>query len=199
MSLVTDANYKYYLGIGQSETITNNLTPLISAVEKRVKEFLRRDLESATYTNELYDGSGDNYLMLKQLPVTSITKIELYQGLDSLNAEVWYTLVQGTDYQRRIIPVEANAVILDDYEFEEGLQNYRVTYVAGYSSIPDDIQLVCKKLVALYWNESPQKNNSIGLTNINNSAGGAVSTLNVQEDAESKILNTIVHYRVVNV
>lgn len=199
MSLVTDANYKYYLGLNQSETITNNFTPLINAVEKRVKDFLHRDIETATYTDEIYDGSGNNSLVLRQFPITSIASVKVYEGIGAGNVETWTTLVEHTDYDRLIIPVEAHLFYLDGYRFVRQFQNYKVTYVAGYSSIPDDIQLACKKLVALYWNESPQKNNSIGLTNINNNAGGSVSTLNIQEDAETRILKSIEHHKANNV
>jgi hypothetical protein len=258
MSLVTDANYKYYLGVSQSETITNNITPLISAAEKRVKEFLNRDLEWQVYTDELYDGSGCNRLILRQFPVICVTSIQEYGGIDSGNTEDWDTLVEHTNYNRLIIPTSAYEVILDGYNFLKSYQNYKVTYYAGYTTgatltangilavgkkyqivtraildfttkgsssnavgtqfiatatgtlgtgdsvtelvaLPDDIQLACKKLVALYWHESPQKNNSIGMTSINNTAGGAVGTLSIQEDAEEKILNKIIHHKAINV
>jgi len=199
MSLVSDANYLYYLGLGQSESITNNLTPIIGAAEAKVKQFLNRDLESATYTAEKYDGSGTNELILRQSPVTTLTSVARYDGLDSNNDEVWTTLVLGTDYERAMIPAEANRIILDYYEFELGCQNYRVTYVAGYSTIPLDIQLACKELVALYWRSSPPNNNFIGVQNISDAGGGASSTINIDLEAEQKILNKIVHYKVVNV
>lgn len=197
MSLVSDAAYKYYLNINPSETITNNLTPLISSAEKKVKEYLNRDIEATTYTSEIYNGSGCNELMLRQTPVTAVTTIEYYEGYDS--GEDWYALTLGTDYERKIIPTQANSVILDGYEFVEGVQNYRVTYTAGYSTVPADIQQACKELVALYWNASPMKNNWIGLQTANNNAGSATQNLTIDTEAEQKILNKIAHHRAVNV
>ncbi len=251
MSLVTDAKYLYYLGVGQSETVTNNIAPLITAAERRVKEFLNRDLEWQIYTDEFYNGNGYQRLILRQFPIIAVSAVKVYDGIDSVNVETWTTLVEHTDYDRMVLDIVRGAyeVYLDGYNFVKGYNNYKITYYAGYTvgntlvtgssvvgkkyqiaarsavdftlvgsssnavgtqfvatgtssmsatdslteliTVPEDIQLACKKLVALYWNESPQKNNSIGLTTINNTAGGAVSNLNVQEDAEQKILNQL--------
>ncbi len=259
MSLVTDANYQYYLGVGQSEAITNNISPLISVAEKRVKEFLNRDLEWQVYTDEFYNGNGRPRLILRQFPIIAVSTIKVYEGIASGNTETWTTLVEHTDYDRMVLDIVRGAyeLYLDGYHFVNGYNNYKITYYAGYTAgatlttgssvvgkkyqiatrqsvdftlvgasantvgtqfvatgtssmsatdsltelitVPEDIQLACKKLVALYWNESPQKRNSVGLTTVNNTAGGAVQTLNVQEDAESKILNSIIHHKAINV
>jgi hypothetical protein len=135
MSLVTTANYKYYLGIGQSETTKDTeLALLISSVEKRVKEFLNRDLEWAVYTDEIYDGSNKNCLILRQFPIIHVSAVKVYEGIDSVNAETWTTLVEHTDYDRMIIPVEAHLFYLDGYRFVKQFQNYKITYYAGYTA-----------------------------------------------------------------
>jgi hypothetical protein len=198
MSLVTLVKYKSYLGITDS-TKDTDLTDLQSAVEKRVKEYLHRDIESTNYA-EIYDGSGDNYMVLFQQPVTAVTKIEVYEGLDSTNTEVWTTLALGTDYQRKIIPVEANAVILDGYTFNEDLRNYRITYTAGYATIPEDIQLACKELLKICYANSPMSGeNRLGFLSISENAGGGSQSLSVDPDIETKILEKISRYKVLNV
>ena len=134
MSLVTTANYKYYLGIGQSDTTKDTeIALLINAVERRIKEFLNRDLEWSAYTDEIYDGNGYNQLILKQFPIIYVSAIKVYEGIGSGNVETWTTLVEHTDYDRLIIPTEAHLFFLDGYRFVKQFQNYKVTYYAGYT------------------------------------------------------------------
>lgn len=134
MSLVTNAQYLYYLGVGQSETITNNIEPLIASAEKRVKEFLNRDLEWTAYSSEYYDGNGKSKLVLRQFPIIYVASIYEYNGITSGNVEDWDLLVEHTDYDRLVIPNEGHYVFLDGYTFAENTQNYKITYYAGYTA-----------------------------------------------------------------
>lgn len=258
MSLVTDSAYKYYLGIGQSEIITNNLTPLINAAEKRVKEFLNRDLEWTVYSSEYYDGNGKNKLVLRQFPIIYVGSIYEYNGITSGNVEDWDLLVEHTDYDRLVIPQEAFCIYLDNYTFVNRVQNYKITYYAGYTAgstlisgdvtigkkyrivarsivnfitvgasantvgtefvatstgitlsasdsvielitIPEDIQLACKELVALYWNSTPENRNVAGLQTIASNQASVSEALTLDLDAEHRILKRIEHHRANNV
>lgn len=210
MSLVTNSNYLYYLKIGQSETITNTLTPLISSVEKRVKEYLNRDIEITAYTDELYNGSGSSTIILRQFPIVSVSAIKRYDGIGAGNVETWTTLVEHTDYDRLVIPKEAYSVILDNGSFDKGTQNYKITYIAGYgtvgtgstltNAIPDDIQNVCKELLKVTYANSPVSgDNRLGMTSISNNAGGGSQNLNIDPDIEEKILKKIAYHKALNV
>uniref|UniRef100_A0A6M3K5P1 Head tail connector protein n=1 Tax=viral metagenome TaxID=1070528 RepID=A0A6M3K5P1_9ZZZZ len=257
MSLVTNAAYLYYLGVSQSETITNTITPLINSAEKRVKEFLNRDLEWTAYTDELYDGNGKSKLTLRQFPIIYVSTIKEYNGIDSNDDETWDTLVEHTDYDRLIIPIEAFCIYLDNYTFTSGDQNYKITYYAGYTAgntlttgscvvgkkyriaahsvvdfttigsssntvgtqfvatgtasmsvsdslteliaVPEDIQLACKKLVALYWRSTPANQNFIGVQSLSDSAGSASNNINIDLGAEQRILDSIEHHKAYNV
>lgn len=198
MSLVTLAKYKDYLKI-TTTTYDTLLTDIQSAIEKRVKEYLLRPIESATYTDELYDGSGDECLVLRNFPITAATTIKEYQGLDSNNAETWYTLVQGTDYDRKLLDAEAFAIRMDGYTFAKGDLNYKITYTAGYTSIPDDIQMACKELLKITWDNSPSNLNRLGFLSISDSAGSANENLSLDGEIEMKILKKIGHHRAINV
>lgn len=199
MSLVKLSKYKEYLKITDS-ALDAQITDLQSAVEKRVKEYLHRDIESTTYTAELYNGSGKSELVMRQFPVTSVTSVAVYDGYYN-NAEVWTTLVLGTDYTRKTIPLEAYSFILDDYTFEKGNLNYKITYVAGYAStaIPDDIQLACKELLKIAWDNSPLNQNRLGFLSVSDSAGSANENLSLDSDIETKILKKIECHRAINV
>lgn len=198
MSLVTLANYKAYLKIGDTSQDTN-LTVLQSAVEKRIKNFLNRDLESATYTDEYYTGKGTNKMVLRQYPITSVTTIKRYDGISG-SSEVWTTLVALTDYDRLVLDTEACYINLDNGQFESGVDNnYKITYVAGYSSIPDDIQMACKELLKVTWDNSPINQNRLGFLSASSNAGSGSENLNIDPEIENKILKKIEHYKAINV
>lgn len=197
MSLVNLNKYKEYLKISDASYDTQ-LRDIGNAVEKRIKEYLNRDLESASYV-EIYDGSGCEYMSLRQIPVTAITKVEEYEGLDSNNAEVWTTYVLGTDYERLFIPTEADGIIMQGRDFSKDLQNYRITYTAGYTTIPYDIQMACKELLKVTWDNSPLNQNRLGFTSVSDSAGSSNENLTLDGEIEMKILKKIERYRVYNV
>ena len=80
---------------------------------------------------EYYDGDGSSYLFVKNLPINSIALI----ADDS--DWVWGADTTGTLTDFRI--VEKNNIVYQSY-FNEGLQNIKITYNAGYSSIPLDMK-----------------------------------------------------------
>lgn len=198
MSLVTLAKYKEYLKIADTSFDTQ-LTDIQSAVEKRVKEYLGRDIEATTYTDELYGGMGDECLVLRQFPITAVTAIKRYDGLDGSGTEIWTTLVQGTDYERKIIDAEAIAVVLDGNTFADGDYNYKITYTAGYSTIPSDIQQACKELLKITWDNSPLSHNRLGFLSTSNNGGSATENLTLDGEIEMKILKKIERYKAINV
>jgi hypothetical protein len=131
--IVSSANYLSYLGIAAGDTTkATELAMLEPAVESRIKGFLCRDLEWTVYTDELYSGNGTSKLILRQFPIIYISSIKRYDGIAS-GAETWTTLVQYTDYDRLIIDNDAYSVFLDNGFFEKGNQNYKITYMAGYT------------------------------------------------------------------
>lgn len=195
MSLVTLAKYKEYLNITDANKDTQ-INDLASAVEKRVLDYLNRNLESATYQNELYNGNGYNWLILDNFPITAITSISVYDGYYN-NAEVWTTLVLGTNYERKLI--EDEKVTLDGYTFVKNTKNYKVTYTAGYTTIPSSIQNACKELLKITWDNSPLNQNRLGFTTVSDSAGGSSVALTIDPEIESKILKKIEGYRVANI
>ena len=87
MSLVLLGEYKEILDI-TGNTEDEFIEQAQYEVESKVKNFLNRDLEISDYV-ELYDGNGDDELVLNQFPINSVSKIERYNGLDSDNDEIW--------------------------------------------------------------------------------------------------------------
>ena len=192
MSLVTLADYKTALKVGDA-TEDTKLTQYSMEIDARVKAFLGYDIEEADYTEELYDGDGTQYLFPKAIPVTTFTTLEIYQGLDSDDAEDWDEWTQGDDYTRLIKQDGGLILFIDGNIFPEGQQNIRITYTAGYDSdtLPQDIQSVCKELMLLRYKGIDEQN--LGRTSLSLGVGSnATASYDLDED---KILKKIEHYR----
>ncbi len=146
MALTTIAAIKTYLDIS-AETWDTVLASLQLGAEKRIDQHCG-DIESATYT-EYYDGLGRGRLPLAHRPITSITTLHDDLGRDYAAS----SLVSSGDYT--FYPDEG-IVALDSGTLQDGTRNVKVVYVAGYSTVPDDVQLATWKLVAYYWNQMRQ-------------------------------------------
>lgn len=197
MSLVTLADYKTALGIS-GVTEDAKLTQYSLEIDDRVKSFLGYDIEQATYTNEIYDGDGTQYLFPKNIPVTTLTKLEVYEGLDSLLAEDWEEwTVAGKEYTRIVLQDGGLIIFIDGNCFPDGEQNVRITYVAGYTSVtlPQDIQGVCKELMRIKYDKIDK--GKLGVSSM--SLGSGSSASQSYEADEDKILKKIEHYRFVRV
>lgn len=192
MSLVTLAGYKSALKI-ENATEDAKISQYGLEVEQCVKSFLGFDIEEAVYTNRLYDGNGTNYLYPRDVPVTEITKIEVYGGLASDGSEDWEEWEQNDEYER-ILVEDNGSVIYMQPKFPAGKNNIRLKYTAGYSSgtLPQDIQSVCKKLVKLLYLEIDK--GYLGFTSTSQSAGNSVADV-LEPDKMMKILKEIEHYR----
>lgn len=195
MSLVLLSEYKEILGItGNTEDEFVELAQY--EIEAKVKSYLNRDLELDDYV-ELYDGTGDEFLVLNQFPINSVSKVEEYSGLDSNNDETWEELEQGIDYERIVIPSTKDYILLDGSLFSFGNQNIRITYNAGYSDIPYEIQQACKKLMLIYYGEV-KKTKSLGMSSVSQGSG-FTQTTTYDLSAEERILKSIEKYRSLNV
>lgn len=133
--LITLANLKTYLFPGETNTTYDTiLETIIDAVSARVRGAVGGcDILTATYTKEEITGRGTKYLYTKHWPITSVTMVTDQDG---------NTYVAGHD---------------DDYSFDdysiissgkwlEIPKYYIVTYVAGYSTLPSDLTLLCYEL-----------------------------------------------------
>lgn len=96
--------------------------------------------KQTTYTNEIYAGSGGNTINLMMVPVISISSFQRHDGVENgasfsdVETNLYYTDLSTGTIQ---LLFNTNA----DWSA------YRVTYVAGYSTIPYDLQEACISLV----------------------------------------------------
>jgi uncharacterized phiE125 gp8 family phage protein len=147
-ALISLQEAKEYLGIDNATTTQDAiLSALLNGIGEWVSKFLGRNLVQATYT-EYYDGDGADELMLKNVPIVSVTSVYV----DALRAFGSDTLIASSNYI-----VKKAVGILKAWQlfgfWTHGDANIKVTYVAGYTTsfsggtMPHNIRLAVKRIL----------------------------------------------------
>jgi len=141
-ALTTLADVKETLGIASSDTTRDNLIiRQINSATETIEKYTGRKFMLTTYTNEEYDATNTDQLILKHNPVTTFTTLEVRDT--ALNMSDWETV------DSELYFVDYSAGVLDLIFHATGRWNrYRATYSAGYATIPSDIQEACVSLAA---------------------------------------------------
>lgn len=150
-ALVTLAQAKSHLNIPVLDTTQDTrVTQFINAASDYVENTTNRKMVSATYTHR-FGGSGTPFLLLREYPVTAITSV--YED------ETWVfagpSLILSTDYViHREIQIARKAPTL--WQSTKSLA-VQVIYVAGYTTIPFDLQQVALSLVEILFDMRDQR------------------------------------------
>ena len=130
-----------FVGVTNDSSKDAILTVLIDGASDVINGYLNRNLLSQSYS-EFYDFSQpDRTLVLRQFPVTALSQITLYD-------EGVATVVDGSNFIW-----EANGLVQFSpsstfgWWFPQGFQSVQANYTAGYSSVPNDIQLACAMVI----------------------------------------------------
>lgn len=168
--LTTVAKVKTYGGITVS-TDDALLATLVTAASLAVENYLGRTILSASYV-AVMDGNGASLLPLPQYPITAISYVKingLAQKVTSSFADGGYSFRGRSVY----FPGEGNV-------FKCGLGNVEVSYTAGFSTVPTDIdQAVCEVVMTNY-----KTKDQLGWSS--KSLAGETISVNISLDAYSK-------------
>lgn len=168
MALTTTAKVKTLLGVrGTGDDA--RWDALRVAAEAVAKSFCKADVESASYT-EYLDGNGTRHLALRRRPVTAVTSVEVAQfgSYGQGNESPYVAWTAGVDWALEytatgpanssktgvLVRLKGNwpehrSAVRDGtlaWERVPGLGNVRVVYTAGYTTIPDDLQLAVAEI-----------------------------------------------------
>lgn len=185
-------NYIKVVGISDDSLLTD----LVSYIDSEVEHELNRKFAADDVVDELICGRGTPILLTKYFPVTSVDKIEVYDGLNSSNVEVWTELAVGTDYSRILIERNGAQIYLEGYSFPKGTQNIRVSYSYGYATPPVEIDHAKYDLATIYY-QAIRAGKFLGKLSTSGSAANLTETLDI--DARKRIYNRIYKYRKCNV
>lgn len=148
---------KQYMGI-TATTWDLELGVLVTRITKAIKSHCGDAIEAADYVDD-YDGYGQEELILDHRPVNSIAYIrEDYSRAFAASSNVDTTL-----YACDFTDDETNPGIVQfiDWRPPRGKRNVRVSYNAGYATIPADVVLACHMWIAHVFEQRKDR----GLTN----------------------------------
>ena len=144
LNLITLAEYKAYIGI-TSTTEDTKISTLLPIVSELTKTICRRTF--VDYVNdakvEIYSG-GQPKLQLKESPILAISLLEYSSDYGS----TYTSLVEYTDY---VLDKEDDCIqCINGTEFIKAPNAYKVTYTAGFETLPSDLKVAVMDLLTYY-------------------------------------------------
>lgn len=184
IALITSTAMTTILGVSQGSAEATQVDSMIDSASKLALAVSLRTTLVSTSLTEYYDGDGSNLLHLRSWPITTVSSIYV----DDSTPRDWATedLIDSDYY---LVYETEGKVILDGYYFTAGNRNVKVTYTAGYSTVPYDLQQAVEDLV-IFWYQR-QKEKRVGVNSFN---VGDKST-SYARDVPTDIMNTFKRYR----
>lgn len=146
-ALVSRDAVKTYLGLNDTAH-DDRIDQLIDAVSESIELYCGRPFARASRT-EQYDGGGDA-LVLRCRPVASIESVRDDPALD-------FPAASELDASAYVLyPDEGVLQLLGGRHFLPGARNVRVSYTAGYETIPPAIAQAAEILVAHFHHRGRQ-------------------------------------------
>lgn len=167
--LTTLSNLKAYL----SEVGTANdalLSRLIQVASDAIERYCNRKFASATYV-QLFDGTGTGVLVLRQKPLGSSAAITVLEGGSAITV--------GDDPSADPAPdllsyAESGMLVRPFGTFIRLRRFYKVTYPAGFATIPAPVEQAAIDLASLYFREKDRvglNTKNIGQQSVNYTRG----------------------------
>jgi len=143
-NLVTRAEYKAYVGI-KSDNQDTEIDSLIPKVSALIKNYCRRTFVDWVDEPKVEVFNGGGYFILPQeTPVISVLSLE--KSTDY--GKTYSALEEYVDY---VLDAESdNIASLASAGFEKQINGYKLTYFAGFETVPQDLKLVTFDLVSYY-------------------------------------------------
>lgn len=145
-ALTTLSDVKETLGINnssQDNLIKRKINQATLAIESYCNLAYDHHFKSTVYTDEQYDGSGSDQMFLRMSPVTVFTSFSI--RTTTQNDDSWDVI----DSQLYFVDMPSGVI---DLLFSQSLQwnKFKVTYTAGYATIPFDLSEACVTLASYF-------------------------------------------------
>ncbi len=145
-ALTTLSDVKETLGINnssQDNLIKRKINHATLAIESYCNLAYDHHFKSTVYTDEQYDGSGSDQMFLRMSPVTTFTSFSI--RTTTQNDDSWDVI----DSQLYFVDMPSGVI---DLLFSQSLQwnKFKVTYEAGYATIPFDLSEACVTLASYF-------------------------------------------------
>lgn len=150
-ALTTVAAVKDHLGIPAGDQAQDGrLERFINTASDRISNYCERQLVAGD-TVDILHGGMTNMVMLQEWPINSISEV----AIDSEGVFGPDTVIQPENYR-----MVDEGTLLYNTIFPYGYGNVRVTYNAGYQTIPSDLEMAAILLVE--WLHRFRSNQNIG-------------------------------------
>jgi phage gp36-like protein len=141
-ALTNLADVKESLGLpGSDHTKDNLIIRKVNAATDMIESFCGRRFLSTTYNNIEYDANNALQLILNQRPITDFASLDIRDTSFDIND--WETV------NPQLYFVDAAAAVIDlNFRAIGRWNRYRVTYTAGYDTVPNDLAEACASIAA---------------------------------------------------
>lgn len=144
---------KDFLEIPVADTSQDTrLERFINAASSMIENYCSRKFKSQTFT-EYHDGRQSNAVLLQQYPAQKPSIVAI-DGTWNYGTE---TQLASSDFD----VLENGWLMLRGSTFPRGIRNVKVVYVAGYSTIPSDLEESCLMLVEYLYSHRNDRRSGI--------------------------------------
>lgn len=190
MSLITLEQLKAHLGISGTDEDTK-LTNIVNAVDDFVSTYTNRTMELTSYTDVIMDGPGTNALTLDEYPLDSVW--EIYENNDFVSVVAYSDRVESGEAGYWIADY-SNSIIYNSDCWTRGRGVLKISYSAGYSSLPGDLYLACLRVGEYFYsthNKAGIRSEGLGSYSysLSNDIGSMGGFLQVPDVVVCNILN----------
>lgn len=159
-NLITLQEYKAYEGIN-STTQDVEISTIIPKVSEFVKNICRRTFVDWKDDQKTETYNGGPVILLQEAPIIQIFSLE-----KSENYGQTYTAL--TEFSDWVLDTENQQILpIGIPEFPKLVNGYRVSYTAGYETIPEDLKLAVLDLVTYYMKNQGAVQSQVAVTTTN--------------------------------
>lgn len=130
--LTTLQKAKDWLGVTDASQ-DGKITANIARASAMVRKYLGYDPTQQSYLDEAYDGNGAAILPLRAQPISDVSALSI-DGVEIPRANS--STAFGYFFDKKVLHLRGA-------RFSRGYQNVIVSYTAGYTQLPEDIELGC--------------------------------------------------------
>ena len=149
-ALITLTNLKIDLSISGS-TYDDFLSRGINAVTEKIERDCNRRFAATDYSNERYNGGGFDKLYLRNYPINTVSSCTIFD--DTVSAATDWDDYDGYWIEPVIGGVKQEGCLYRVDTWDKGMQNIKLSFNAGYSTIPDDLQRLASMINKLWYED----------------------------------------------
>lgn len=137
MALISHEEYYDFAGLISPIDSVDRIDEAIEDAESYITNYLDRTFivdPSPVEKIEIFSGKDQIFYWVKQTPLSSVTKVEYWDGIQWIDVVVTdgYTIAQDL--------TKGKVWFEERYTFFKGQDNWRITYEYGYDELPADLR-----------------------------------------------------------